>query len=153
MTLFPEVLELMKDHGIGDRLLTGGGIIPGEDMTTLAEMGIGRLFGPGSSTQDIARYIREWMDGEANGGVPATKSALVSRKAPPKPAAKKASAKGPAVPAPKPARSTVKKAKSTARSKASKKPARKAASKRAASSRGAGTRKKAARRSPARKHR
>jgi methylmalonyl-CoA mutase C-terminal domain/subunit len=60
MTLFPEVRELMKSRGIGDRLLTGGGIIPAEDMETLARAGVGRLFGPGSSTQDIARYIHEW---------------------------------------------------------------------------------------------
>jgi methylmalonyl-CoA mutase C-terminal domain/subunit len=64
MTLFPEVLELMRRRGIGDRLLTGGGIIPQDDMDTLAEMGVGRLFGPGTSTQDIAVYIREWFDAE-----------------------------------------------------------------------------------------
>ena len=62
MTLFPEVLKLMRSRGIGDRLLTGGGIIPSEDMGTLARMGVGRLFGPGASTQDIAGYIREWFD-------------------------------------------------------------------------------------------
>jgi len=61
MTLFPEVLKLMRSRGIGDRLLTGGGIIPPEDMGTLATMGVGRLFGPGASTQDIAGYIREWF--------------------------------------------------------------------------------------------
>ena len=61
MTLFPDVLELMKQRGIGDRLLTGGGIIPAEDMDSLTGMGVGKLFGPGSSTQDIAQYIREWF--------------------------------------------------------------------------------------------
>ena len=61
MTLFPEVLELMKDRGLGDRLLTGGGIVPAEDMQTLAEQGVGRLFGPGSSTQAIVEYVREWF--------------------------------------------------------------------------------------------
>jgi methylmalonyl-CoA mutase C-terminal domain/subunit len=61
MTLFPEVLEQMRQRGIGDKLLTGGGIIPAEDMDTLAKQGVGRLFGPGSSTQDIAVYIREWF--------------------------------------------------------------------------------------------
>src|SRR5688572_6028365 len=61
MTLFPEVLALMKERGIGDRLLTGGGIIPPEDMASLAGMGVGRLFGPGTSTQDIAVYIRDWF--------------------------------------------------------------------------------------------
>ena len=61
MTLFPEVLDLMKERGLGDRLLTGGGIIPPEDMESLAARGVGRLFGPGTSTQDIAGYIREWF--------------------------------------------------------------------------------------------
>ena len=60
MTLFPEVLGLMKERGIGDRLLSGGGIVPPDDMDTLAKMGVGRLFGPGSSTRDIAQYIRDW---------------------------------------------------------------------------------------------
>jgi len=60
MTLFPEVLEGMRASGIDDKLLTGGGIIPPEDMTSLAKMGVGRLFGPGASTQDIAGYIRSW---------------------------------------------------------------------------------------------
>jgi methylmalonyl-CoA mutase, C-terminal domain len=62
MTLFPEVLAMMRERGIGDRLLTGGGIIPPEDMEALAKMGVGRLFGPGASTQDIAKYIRAWFD-------------------------------------------------------------------------------------------
>jgi len=61
MHLFPEVMKLMRERGIGDRLLTGGGIIPPEDMGTLAGMGVGRLFGPGASTLDIAHYIREWF--------------------------------------------------------------------------------------------
>ena len=60
MTLFPEIMRLMKERGIGDRLLTGGGIIPNDDMGTLASQGIGRLFGPGTNTQDIVGYIREW---------------------------------------------------------------------------------------------
>ena len=61
MTLFPEVLELMKQRGIGDRLLSGGGIVPPDDMETLAKLGVGRLFGPGASTRDIAQYIRDWF--------------------------------------------------------------------------------------------
>jgi len=67
MTLFPEVLAQMRARGIGDRLLTGGGIIPPEDMESLAKMGVGRLFGPGSSTRDIAAYIHEVMVGRSNG--------------------------------------------------------------------------------------
>jgi len=63
MTLFPEILELMRARGIGDRLLTGGGIIPSEDMDGLAGLGVGRLFGPGTNTQDIVAYVREWYAG------------------------------------------------------------------------------------------
>jgi methylmalonyl-CoA mutase C-terminal domain/subunit len=62
MTHFPHVLELMKEKGmLGDVLLTGGGIIPEEDMERLAELGVGRLFGPGTPTRDIVRYIQEWF--------------------------------------------------------------------------------------------
>jgi methylmalonyl-CoA mutase C-terminal domain/subunit len=64
MTLFPEVFEQMHDRGLGDRLLTGGGIIPAEDMKALAALGIGQLFGPGASTQDIAAYIHGWFVSE-----------------------------------------------------------------------------------------
>ena len=61
MTHFPKVLELMKERGMEkDGLLTGGGIIPKEDMDALAEMGAGRLFGPGTSTREIVAYIQEW---------------------------------------------------------------------------------------------
>jgi methylmalonyl-CoA mutase C-terminal domain/subunit len=60
MTLFPEIQKLMREQGIGEKLLTGGGIIPSDDMRALLEMGVGRLFGPGSSTVDIVAYIREW---------------------------------------------------------------------------------------------
>ncbi len=60
MTLFPEVRRLMAARGIGDRLLTGGGIIPPEDMEALSSQGVGRLFGPGTSTQDIAAYVHGW---------------------------------------------------------------------------------------------
>jgi methylmalonyl-CoA mutase C-terminal domain/subunit len=63
MTLFPEILELMRGRGIGDRLLTGGGIIPNDDMSALAGLGVGRLFGPGTNTQDIVTYIRAWYAG------------------------------------------------------------------------------------------
>jgi methylmalonyl-CoA mutase C-terminal domain/subunit len=60
MTLFPEVKRLMEAALIGDKLLTGGGIIPADDMASLLAQGVGRLFGPGSSTVDIVAYIREW---------------------------------------------------------------------------------------------
>src|SRR5437762_7716682 len=79
MTLFPEVLELMRERGIGDRLLTGGGIIPPEDMESLARMGVGRLFGPGASTQDIAKYIRGWFEEEHGAAAaPAPRAAVAA---------------------------------------------------------------------------
>ncbi len=62
MTLFPRVLELMKKEGLGDVLLTGGGIIPPGDMTALREMGVGQLFGPGTPTSDCVEYIRKWVE-------------------------------------------------------------------------------------------
>ena len=58
MTLFPRVLELMRTAKIGDVLLTGGGIIPKDDMATLRAMGVGDLFGPGTPTTAIIEYIR-----------------------------------------------------------------------------------------------
>ena len=85
MTLFPEVLEMMRERGIGDRLLTGGGIIPPEDMETLAKMGVGRLFGPGASTQDIAKYIRGWFDEQHGAGVAAATPAPARAAAPARP--------------------------------------------------------------------
>lgn len=60
MTLFPKVMELMKEKGLDDVLLTGGGIIPEEDIKRLEEKGVGRLFGPGTNTQDIIEYIKSW---------------------------------------------------------------------------------------------
>ena len=59
MTLFPRVLELMRERGIGDVLLTGGGIIPPEDIAGLKAIGVKELFTPGTSTQDIVRFVRE----------------------------------------------------------------------------------------------
>ena len=60
MTVFPRVMSLLKEKGIGDVLLTGGGIIPEEDMQELNAMGVGKLFGPSSNTGDIADYINVW---------------------------------------------------------------------------------------------
>ena len=61
MTVFPKIIELMQEKGLDDVLLTGGGIIPEEDMQKLNEMGVGRLFAPGASMSSIADYIREWV--------------------------------------------------------------------------------------------
>ena len=60
MTLFPRVKELLDAEGADHVLITGGGIIPEEDMKALAEKGIGKLFGPGTTTTEAVRYIREW---------------------------------------------------------------------------------------------
>lgn len=61
MTFFPAVLELMKKQGIGDVLLTGGGIIPKSDMEVLEKQGVGKLFGPGTPTTEPIEYIRQWV--------------------------------------------------------------------------------------------
>lgn len=60
MTLFPRVKKLLDAASRGDILITGGGIIPPEDMEQLQKMGIGKLFGPGTPTSDLVTYIREW---------------------------------------------------------------------------------------------
>jgi methylmalonyl-CoA mutase C-terminal domain/subunit len=61
MSIFPAVLKLMKEHGLNDVLLTGGGIIPAEEMKELASQGVGRLFGPGTPTSEPIKYIQEWV--------------------------------------------------------------------------------------------
>ncbi|MDZ4674476.1 MAG: cobalamin B12-binding domain-containing protein [Gemmatimonadota bacterium] len=60
MTLFPRVRQLLVDAGRPEILLTGGGIIPAEDMAALSALGVGKLFGPGTVTADLVVYIREW---------------------------------------------------------------------------------------------
>ena len=60
MTLFPRVRKLLDAAGRQDVLLTGGGIIPPEDMTALESQGTGKLFGPGTPTSDLIKYIQEW---------------------------------------------------------------------------------------------
>jgi len=61
MTLFPRVLSLLREQGRDDILLTGGGIIPKEDMAALRVQGVGELFGPGTSTADLVDFIRTWF--------------------------------------------------------------------------------------------
>lgn len=61
MTVFPKIIAQMKEKGLNDVLLTGGGIIPDEDMATLQEMGVGKLFPPGTNTKDISEYINGWV--------------------------------------------------------------------------------------------
>ena len=60
MTIFPKILSLMKEKGLNDVLLFGGGIIPDKDIKALKEMGVGELFTPGTSTGDIVTYIHDW---------------------------------------------------------------------------------------------
>ncbi len=60
MTLFPRVVELLREAGRPDVLVTGGGIIPREDMDALETGGVGKLFGPGTPTTDLIAYIRSW---------------------------------------------------------------------------------------------
>ena len=61
MTIFPKVLELMKEKKIDDILLTGGGIIPETDVKILQNLGIGSLFGPGTPVQETIDYIETWV--------------------------------------------------------------------------------------------
>jgi len=133
MTLFPEILELMRGRGIGDRLLTGGGIIPNDDMAALAALGVGKLFGPGTNTQHIVAYIREWYvrthGAEALPPMPAPASRpepIVSRGERPVPAAARPRASVAA-----PARKTTAGARAVRRKPAAK-PAKKRAAKPAA---------------------
>lgn len=59
MTIFPRVAELMKERGLADVLLFGGGIIPDDDIPKLKEKGVSEVFLPGASTEDIIKFIQE----------------------------------------------------------------------------------------------
>ncbi|HMA21463.1 MAG TPA: cobalamin B12-binding domain-containing protein [Gemmatimonadaceae bacterium] len=61
MTLFPRVAQLVRAQGRDDVLITGGGIIPKEDMEALQAQGIGKLFGPGTPTSELVDYIKDWF--------------------------------------------------------------------------------------------
>ncbi len=61
-TIFPKVIALMKEKGLNDVLLTGGGIIPEDDMNQLNDLGVGKLFPPGTATNDIVEYITNWVE-------------------------------------------------------------------------------------------
>jgi methylmalonyl-CoA mutase C-terminal domain/subunit len=65
MTLFPRIKRLLVEAGRDDILLIGGGIIPEDDIQSLEAEGIGKLFGPGATTQEIIDYIIEWAAGQA----------------------------------------------------------------------------------------
>ncbi len=61
MTVFPKVMQLLKEKKMDDVLLTGGGIIPEDDIKKLNEMGVGKLFSPGTPTSEIAIFITDWV--------------------------------------------------------------------------------------------
>ena len=61
MTIFPNVMKIMKDKGLDDVLLVGGGIIPKKDMEELEDLGMGKLFGPGTPVEETLNYITNWV--------------------------------------------------------------------------------------------
>jgi methylmalonyl-CoA mutase C-terminal domain/subunit len=61
MTLFPKILEGLKNEGLGDKLLIGGGVIPDKDVEALEKTGVAKLFGPGTPTTEVVRFIQNWM--------------------------------------------------------------------------------------------
>ncbi len=61
LTVFPKILKLMKEKGLNDVLLTGGGIVPEKDADNLRKMGVGKLFAPGTDTREIVEYIQKWV--------------------------------------------------------------------------------------------
>ena len=62
MTIFTKVKELMNEEGLENVLLTGGGIIPKDDMKALSELGVGKLFGPGTTVDTTIDYIQNWVN-------------------------------------------------------------------------------------------
>ncbi|MDQ3111980.1 MAG: cobalamin B12-binding domain-containing protein [Bacteroidota bacterium] len=66
MTVFPKIMKLMKEKGLNDVLLTGGGIIPDADMKKLNESGVGTLFPPGTDTKTIVEYITAYVKEHRN---------------------------------------------------------------------------------------
>lgn len=66
MTVFPKIIEFMKQKQLTNVLLTGGGIIPESDMMKLKEIGVGELFAPGTTMESIVNYIRDWATEHRN---------------------------------------------------------------------------------------
>jgi methylmalonyl-CoA mutase C-terminal domain/subunit len=62
MTIFPKILQMMKTKSMEDVLLFGGGIIPQKDIQELKCMGVGEIFTPGTTTEDIICYLHKWND-------------------------------------------------------------------------------------------
>ena len=61
MTIFPNVLKIMKEKGLGDVLLVGGGIIPKKDIESLEASGVGKLYGPGTPVNETIDFITNWV--------------------------------------------------------------------------------------------
>jgi methylmalonyl-CoA mutase C-terminal domain/subunit len=66
MTVFPKIMEKLKEKNITDILVTGGGIIPEDDMQKLRTLGVGELFSPGANTHEITDYIKTWVEKNRN---------------------------------------------------------------------------------------
>ena len=66
MTVFPKIMNILKEKNINDILITGGGIIPDADMEKLYKIGVGKLFPPGTDTKEIVSYIKEWVEKNRN---------------------------------------------------------------------------------------
>lgn len=66
MTIFTKVKKLMDDEGLDNVLLTGGGIIPKEDMQALSDLGVGKMFGPGTTVDSTIEYIENWVNDNRN---------------------------------------------------------------------------------------
>lgn len=66
MTVFPKIIEIMKQKGFTNVLLTGGGIIPEADINILKDMGVGELFAPGTTMVSIVDYIKDWAERHRN---------------------------------------------------------------------------------------
>ena len=66
MTIFSKVKKLMDEEGVENVLLTGGGIIPKEDMQALSKLGVGKMFGPGTTVDSTIEYIESWVNDNRN---------------------------------------------------------------------------------------
>ena len=62
MTVFPKILEKMKEKEVDDILLFGGGVIPDDDIVRLKELGVGELFTPGAVTSDAVNFLKKWVE-------------------------------------------------------------------------------------------
>lgn len=66
MTVFPKIIDIMKQKNVTDVLVTGGGIIPEGDMEKLKQIGVGELFAPGTTMETIVNYIKNWVTENRN---------------------------------------------------------------------------------------